>query len=201
MNTLINKLMILRTNGIGPAKYNALLGRFGTPDAVVASMGNVTDMYDAVMREVDQAQRLNIKYVCDDEDLYPENLRNVKNHPPVICVRGNLDVLRRSMVAIVGTRHATATGMGFVADIAHRFAEDGAVVVSGMAIGTDTAAHRGALRAVGNVQTIAVLAGGADYIWPLENEGLYWEIVERGAIISEMPVGYGIGGLPVWLIN
>ena len=94
------------------------------------------------------------------------------------------------MVSIVGTRHATASGMGFVADIAQNFAENDIAVVSGMAIGTDTAAHRGALRVAGNSQTVAVLAGGVDYIWPLENESLYWEIVERGCVISEMPVGF-----------
>ena len=58
-----------------------------------------------------------------------------------------------------------------------------------MAMGTDTAAHRGALQVGGNAQTVAVLAGGVDVIWPLENESLYWEIVARGAVISEMPVG------------
>ena len=56
-------------------------------------------------------------------------------------------------------------------------------------MGTDTAAHRGALQVGGNAQTVAVLAGGVDVIWPLENESLYWEIVARGAVISEMPVG------------
>ena len=190
MKTLINKLMILRTKGIGPAKYNELLRKFESLDAAVASLGGNTDVYDSVMRELNQAQKLNIKYICDDMPEYPAALKQIKNHPPVISVRGNLETLRRSMVAIVGTRHATATGMGFVADIAQNFASRGVAVVSGMAIGTDTAAHRGALRAAGDAQTVAVLAGGVDYIWPLENESLYWEIVERGAIISEMPVGF-----------
>ncbi len=91
---------------------------------------------------------------------------------------------------MVGTRHATAAGMEFTANLATEFASHGTAVVSGMAIGTDTAAHRGALRAAGCAQTIAVLAGGVDYIWPLENESLYWDIVSRGVVVSEMPVGF-----------
>ena len=145
---------------------------------------------DAVSREMARAQQLNIHYICDDDDLYPAALRAIKNHPPVITARGNLETLRRPAVSIVGTRHATAAGMGFLADMACGFASRGVAVVSGMAIGTDTAAHRGALRANGDATTIAVLAGGVDYIWPMENESLYWDIVARGVVISEMPVGF-----------
>ena len=74
--------------------------------------------------------------------------------------------------------------------MAQSFAEHEYAIVSGMAMGTDASAHRGALKANGNTQTIAVLAGGVDYIWPLENESLYYEILERGVVISEMPVGF-----------
>ena len=79
--------------------------------------------------------------------------------------------------------------MNFISEIANAFANHNFAVVSGMAMGTDAAAHRGALSGNGNAQTIAVLAGGVDYIWPLENESLYYEILDRGAVISEMPVG------------
>ena len=114
----------------------------------------------------------------------------MKNHPPVITARGNLETLRRHAFGIVGTRHATAAGMGFVSDLANAFATHGVAVVSGMAIGTDSAAHLGSMRATGNTQTIAVLGGGVDYIWPMENESLYYQILERGVVISEMPVGF-----------
>ena len=190
MNDIYNKLLVLRTPGIGPAKYNALIKQFGDIESVVQAIDVATSVRDVVAREMDKAIALGVSYIADDDGRYPQNLRDIKNHPPVISVRGNLDVLARDMVSIVGTRHATATGMGFVADIAEKFAENNTVVVSGMAIGTDTAAHRGALRAIAGAGTIAVLAGGVDYIWPLENESLYWQIVEQGAIISEMPVGF-----------
>lgn len=190
MSDIFNKLLILRTPGIGPARYNDLLRRFGAPGAVVEFLNPNSVHRDSVLREMESAHAQHIYYIDDTDARYPQNLCGVKNHPPVISVRGNLDVLNRPMVSIVGTRHATAAGMGFVADIAQGFAENNYAVVSGMAIGTDTAAHRGALRSGANVVTIAVLAGGVDYVWPTENESLYHEILARGAVVSEMPVGF-----------
>ncbi len=187
---LFFKLLVLRTPGIGPVRYNELISRFGNAESAAQSLIINSEITDSVSREIEQAQQLGIHYISDDMNEYPPQLRNVKNHPPVLCVRGNVDVLSMPAVGIVGTRHATAAGMNFVADIACAFASNGYAVVSGLAMGTDSAAHRGALRADGNRQTIAVVAGGVDYIWPLENESLYWEIVARGAVISEMPVGF-----------
>lgn len=190
MSDLFSKLLIIRTPKIGPARYADLIARFGCADAAAASLQGDDKLRDMVLREMDLAHKLNIHYITDDMDAYPSNLRRIKNHPPVLTVRGNIDTLRRPIVSMVGTRHATATGMGFMADLAHAFAENGYAVASGLAMGTDTAAHTGALRANGNLQTIAVLAGGVDYIWPLENESLYRDIISRGAVISEMPVGF-----------
>ena len=117
-----------------------------------------------VLREIDAAAKNSVQFITDDSEYYPVSLKNIKNHPPVICVRGNVETLTRPMVGIVGTRHATATGMQFVAGLAESFAGHNIAVVSGMAMGTDSAAHMGALRADGNTQTVAVLAGGVDYI-------------------------------------
>jgi DNA processing protein len=190
MKDLFEHLLVLRSPGIGPVSYNKLLQKFGNVHAVLESLSPDNDLRDAVMREIDTATKLNIQFIFDDDERYPKNLRDVKNHPPVLTARGNIATLACESVAIVGTRHATAAGMEFVADIAQCFAEHNISVVSGMAIGTDYAAHMGALRANGNTNTIAVLAGGVDYIWPPENESLYYEILERGVVISDMPVGF-----------
>ena len=190
MADIFNKLLILRTPRIGPVKYNELVLQFGSVDAAADAIGTTADVRDSVLREMEMAARLNITYVSDTDDLYPHLLRNMPNHPPVISARGNLETLRKSAYGIVGTRHATAAGMGFVSELAYELASHNMAIVSGMAIGTDTAAHRGALRALGNQQTIAVLGGGVDYIWPVENESLYYEILERGVVVSEMPVGF-----------
>ena len=190
MSDLFDKLLILRTPKIGPVRYAEIVSKFGSVAAAAESVGTTDAIRDNVAREMDMAAQLGITYICDNDDLYPENLRTIKNHPPVITARGNLETLRKHTVGMVGTRHATAAGMEFVANLADVFASRGIAVVSGMAMGTDSAAHRGALRANGNAQTIAVLGGGVDYIWPIENESLYAEIIERGVVISEMPVGF-----------
>ena len=190
MSDIFNKLLILRTPGIGPAKFNALIQKFGSVDAAVCAMCPGDELRDMVSDEMARAKSLGIEYISDQDELYPSGLREIKNHPPVISARGNLKVLGRDMISIVGTRHATAAGMELIADIAQMFAENNTAVVSGMAIGTDTAAHCGALRAASGAGTVAVLAGGVDYIWPLENESLYYRILDCGVVISEMPVGF-----------
>ena len=189
MNDLLNKLLILRSPKVGPAKYNALLAEFGDVESMVDSLHLSSGFVDDVKREMDNAYSLGIEYIDEDDSRYPKNLLDIKNHPIVITARGNTDTLKKKSVAMVGTRHATASGMEFMSELACKFAEHNFAVVSGMAMGTDTAAHIGALRADGNTQTIAVLAGGVDYIWPLENESLYYEILDRGVVISELPVG------------
>ncbi|MBR6010603.1 MAG: DNA-processing protein DprA [Alphaproteobacteria bacterium] len=189
MDMLLKKLLILRTSGIGPAKYNALLSQYGDDDAILDALVLSDDFIDSVKREIDLAYSLNIEYICDTDSKYPKRLKAIKNHPIVISARGNLDTLIKPSVAMVGTRHSTAAGMKFISNLAESFVSHNFSVVSGMAMGTDTAAHVGALKTTGNTQTIAVLAGGVDYIWPFENETLYYQILERGVVISEMPVG------------
>jgi len=190
MTDIFDKLLILRSPGVGPVAYEKLIRQFGSVAAAADSVRGNATLVDAVSRELDVAEKIGARFIADDDPMYPLSLKNVKGHPPVISVRGNLETLTRPAVAIVGTRHATAAGMGLVADLAENFAAHSVAVVSGMAIGTDTAAHHGALRADGCTQTIAVLGGGVDYIWPLENESLYYEIIERGAVVSEMPIGF-----------
>ncbi|MBO4480104.1 MAG: DNA-processing protein DprA [Alphaproteobacteria bacterium] len=190
MKDLYEHLLILRSPGIGPVAYNNLLQKFHDVHAIIDSLAPSGDLRDSVKREIDVATKLGIHFIADDDAQYPQDLRTVKNHPPILTARGNISTLEHESVAIVGTRHATATGMHFVANIATAFAEHGITVVSGMAIGTDFAAHKGALHARGNTNTIAVLAGGVDYIWPMENESLYYEILERGVVVSDMPVGF-----------
>ncbi len=190
MEDIFYKLLLIRTNGIGAVKYTDLLNKFENPIDAAKSLMCDEKLIDSVRREMDLAATKGIVYITCDDPRFPPELKNNKFCPPIITVRGNLDVLAKKSVSIVGTRHASAGGMRFISDLSQRFAENDYVVVSGMAAGTDTAAHVGALNGAGNAQTIAVLGGGADYIWPMENERLYYQILERGAVISDMPVGF-----------
>src|SRR5215468_12004292 len=118
---------------------------------------------------------------------YPENLREIVSPPPRLYVRGTLAEGDALAIAIVGSRQATSYGLA----VAERFAADlaarGVTIVSGLARGIDTAAHRGALRAGG--RTIAVLGSGVDVIHPVENRALAGRIEASGALISEFEPG------------
>src|SRR5262245_49602057 len=118
--------------------------------------------------------------------LRPHRLRMIDDAPPLLAVRGNLQALCASTVAIVGARNASAAGMRFAERLARELGGSGFAVVSGLARGIDAAAHRGSL-ATG---TIAVLAGGHDRIYPPEHGELADAILADGALVSEMPLGW-----------
>ena len=134
MNDLLKKLLILRTPGVGPVKYNALMEKYVETDAIIDSLNLTDDFIDSVKREIDMAQNFGIKYIFEDDVSYPNELRNIKNHPIVLCARGNIETLNKKKVAMVGTRHSTASGMNFVSELAHAFSEHDYAVVSGMAM-------------------------------------------------------------------
>ncbi len=122
------------------------------------------------------------------DERYPSLLRHIASPPPVLFVRGEIELLERDAVAIVGTRAPSTSAMVFTARLARDVAAAGGVVVSGMARGIDTAAHRGALDA-GDGSTIAVLGTGVDVAYPVENETLLEHIAEAGCVVSEQWLG------------
>jgi DNA processing protein len=132
------------------------------------------------------------------DERYPERLRELSDPPPLIYVRGDVDLLARErLAALVGTRQPTALGSAAATDLAAALADAGWGIVSGLAKGIDTLAHRTALQH--GAATIAVLGGGLDRVYPAENEGLAARIVESGgALISEQP--FGAPALPSRLV-
>ena len=188
--------------GIGPGRVRRLLDHFGslaeawrgTP-AELAAAGldqRAIAGLAALQRsgrldpEIERLDRLGIRTVIWDDPDYPARLRDIYAPPPLLYVRGELGLEDEPAVAIVGTRRASAYGR----EVAERFGEElgrsRVTVVSGLAKGIDTAAHRGALR---SGRTVAVLGSGVDVIYPPENARLAAEILERGAIVSEYPLG------------
>lgn len=128
-----------------------------------------------------------IKTIFQKNSAYPFLLKEIPDSPPEIYILGELPDEQKLKIAIVGTRKATTEGRLIAKKIAQKLAELDIVIVSGLAMGIDTASHEGALS--GNGQTIAVLACGLDTIYPRQNENLAKKILEtNGAIISEYPV-------------
>ena len=121
------------------------------------------------------------------DDDFPEMLTQGITAPPVLFLRGNVQLLHKPSAAIVGSRHATPQAMRIAKDFGRALSEQDIPVVSGMASGIDTAAHQGALQAGGG--TIAVWGTGIDRIYPPSNKNLAYEIAEKGLIVSEFPIG------------
>lgn len=122
------------------------------------------------------------------DEAYPERLKEIYDPPALLWVRGDASLLNRPALAIVGTRHPTPYGTGMAEMLSRDLAARGLIVLSGMARGVDTAAHKGALKA--KQPTIAVWGTGVDVIYPKENKSLAEQIVAGGgAILSELPLG------------
>ncbi len=137
--------------------------------------------------EVARLQELNITYITSDEKGYPHLLRVIFDPPPGLFIRGSLPPAGEQAVAVVGSRRPTPYGVTVAEKLAGELARAGVTVVSGMARGIDSAAHRGALEAGG--RTVAVLGCGVDVVYPRENRRLMEDIIEAGAVISEFPPG------------
>jgi len=140
-----------------------------------------------LIAEATKIERLGARYLLPADDEYPTLLRHIDDAPTVLYVRGTLDAHDGRAVAIVGTRKPTHYG----SEVAYRFARDlasqGVTIVSGLAHGIDVAAHRGALDGEG--RTIAVFGNGIDQIYPRDHTDIAQRIIEKGALISEFPVG------------
>lgn len=186
-------LRLIRTQNVGPVSFRDLLNRYGDAATALEALPSLIRKKqitpprpEQVEAEMDYAEQMGVKLLCAVEPDYPEYLRALDPPPPVISVLGRTDILSRPCVAIIGSRNASAIGQRFAHSLAHELGQAGYTVISGLARGIDSAAHNGSLAS----GTVAVLGGGVDHIYPRENKGLHTEIVEKGAIISESPMGY-----------
>jgi DNA processing protein len=137
-------------------------------------------------RELLEARALGVEFVALGEPDYPSRLKAIDDAPPLIAVRGNRNVLGQPMIALVGSRNASAAGVKFAERLAHDLGSAGFVIVSGLARGIDAAAHRASLAS----GTIAVLAGGHERIYPPEHADLLQAILPTGAALTEMPLAW-----------
>jgi DNA processing protein len=136
--------------------------------------------------ELEACAQLGVHLIAPGEDGYPPRLAVLDDAPPLLAVRGIRDVLKRPMIAIVGSRNASGAGLKFAGMLARELGEAGFVIASGLARGIDQAAHRASIES----GTLAVLAGGHDQIYPPEHTDLLHAILRTGSAISEMPLGH-----------
>lgn len=138
-------------------------------------------------KEMENLKQYNVKVLTCNSPAYPKRLKEIYDYPPVLYVRGNLLPEDECSLAVVGTRRATIYGRQVTEEIVSDLARNKITIISGLAKGIDSVAHRAALEAGG--RTIAVFACGLDIVYPAENAKLAREIMEHGALISEYPLG------------
>ena len=195
----IDWLRLIRSDNVGPRTFRSLINHFGSARAALerlpelarrggaARSGRICSEEDARI-EIAASDRIGVSLLAPGKAGYPPRLAVLEDAPPLLGVRGALEVLMRPIIAIVGSRNASGAGLKFAGTIAARSGR-GRVSssVSGLARGIDQAAHRASLAS----GTIAVLAGGHDRIYPPEHEDLLERLLDAGgAAISEMPVGH-----------
>jgi len=188
--------------GIGGQTQRKLLAAFGLPETVFAAGRSAlrgvigeqtvnllldTDNQAAVAAALEWSGAPGQRLVTLADPAYPQALLEMPDPPTLLYVRGRLDLLNRPALAIVGSRNATPQGIQNAERFAAAFAEAGLTIASGLALGIDGAAHRGALAAGGD--TVAFIGTGIDRIYPARNRDLALEIGAKGTIISEYPIG------------
>ena len=182
--------------GVGRVRYRELVDRLGDIESAFAegtSTGDRESLLKAGAELLERAASVGAATLAYGADDYPAKLRELPDPPPLIFARGRTDWLADGpIVAIVGTRNATAYGERVTRELAGQLARAGALVLSGMARGIDAAAHRGALGAGG--RTGAVLGTGIDVAYPAAHRALHAELSTRGVVLAEQPPGEKASG-------
>ena len=196
-------LVLYAVPGLGPAAYCALLEHFETPENIlsqspralcdVPGIGPSTAQSICCNRDwawardqVARARGIGIQICTLSDPLYPTILTQIYAPPPLLFVKGDIRLCQAPTVSIVGSRSYTAYGRETAHRLGGDLARSGITVVSGMAVGIDSHAHRGALE---HGATTAVLGSSLDFPYPPENRGLFDRICERGVVLSEFPLG------------
>ncbi|XYI34117.1 DNA-processing protein DprA [Cupriavidus oxalaticus] len=198
-------LRLANAPGVGPVAAQRLLAAFGLPQQVLAqSVAALSSVVPArLARAVLAAPGAAVSALAERtlrwldtpgnhlvtlaDDAYPRRLFDLADPPPLLYIQGDPAMLARPAVAIVGARSATAQGTRDALTFGRGLSESGLTVVSGLALGIDAAAHAGGLRGCGG--TVAVTGTGADRVYPAENHSLAREVAQRGAIVTEFPLG------------
>ncbi len=192
------------TPGVGPTGLKRLIDHFGGPRQILeaeyreiitvpgvkktaASKICSGQSLEKAKKELERAEKAGISIITLNDPSYPAILRNIHDPPFLLYVKGDPKTLACAGIGIVGARAATEYGKRVSKNMAARLAGKGLTVISGLALGIDTAAHKGALAAGG--KTIGVLGCGIDVVYPRQNVRLFREISESGAIVTEYPMG------------
>ncbi|HVT87993.1 MAG TPA: DNA-processing protein DprA [Tepidisphaeraceae bacterium] len=200
-------IQLAMTEGVGPILTQRLIQAAGSAQAACGASinllrtiegvgstksrqihGSLNQTADEALREIERAHHLGVSIICPDDDLYPTLLRSIPDPPGVLYIKGNLEPRDLNAIAIVGSRRCSFYGREQAERFAALLAGTGLTIISGGARGIDSAAHKGAMSHAQG-RTLAVLGCGIDTVYPPENKALFDQIAERGAVLSEYPIG------------
>ena len=197
-------LSLRQVPGVGNVIYNRLIKKFQTPEKVFHASpeelkkieGLRSQTIEAIVafkdnewakKELDRIEKQGITFLTIQDERFPRNLKEIYDPPPFLYVKGELREEDNLSLAVVGSRNASSYGKAMTQRLSRTLTERGFTIVSGLARGIDTCAHKGALE--GGGRTVAVLGSGIDLIYPWENKGLAEEITLHGAVVSEFSLG------------
>lgn len=197
----VNYLRLARSENVGKTTFFRLLNIFGSAEKSLEQISscakngglkrNIKIASQAqIEQELEKTKNFGAEILLFNDKKYPRLLREISDPPPTITIKGDLELLERDIVAIVGPRNASMHGIAFARKIALELSQNSVTVVSGMARGIDSAAHESSI--LGG--TVAVLAGGVNHIYPKSNEDLYQKITKHGLIMSENPFNFAPKG-------
>jgi DNA processing protein len=190
-------LRLIRSENVGPVTFRELINHYGGATQTLEALPEIARRAGRgrpiaicpaarAAAELEAAARHGARPLFTIEPGYPAALAHLAVPPPLLYVKGRLDLLQQDAVALVGSRNASAAGVAMSRLLASRVGEAGYIVVSGLARGIDAAAHEASL----GTGTIAVLAGGIDFVYPPENARLHARIGEEGVLVTEQPPGF-----------
>lgn len=193
----IARLRLIRSDNVGPRTFRSLVHHFGNARAALERLPDLARRGGAsrlqricseadARAELEASEKLGVHLITPEEAGYPPRLTELDDAPPLLGVRGMIEVMMRPMIAIVGSRNASGAGLKFAGVLARDLSDAGFVIASGLARGIDQAAHRASIEG----GTVAMLAGGHDKIYPPEHVDLLDAILKQGGAISEMPLGH-----------
>ncbi len=192
----IDILRLIRSENVGPRTFSNLIRLFGSARKALDNVGEYSVRggrskpikicsEEEVLKEIQAHNKAGAKIITYQDLNFSELLLKIYDFPPALSYKGNIELLNAAKpIAIVGARNCSINSRGFALQIAKDLAAEGFVTVSGLAKGIDTATHAAS---IGN--TIAVIAGGIDHIYPLENKKLFEQLAHQSLIIAELPIG------------
>lgn len=190
----VDVIRLIRSENVGVKTFFDLVKVFGNATEAIKHVQEMSlkggrkkpmNLFstEQAQAEIYRANKVGARIIPYNSDLYPKILKYIPDPPVILNAIGDVELLNSTCISIVGARNCSISGMQFAAKLSKDLSETGITIVSGFARGIDTSAHKAAHK------TIAVLAGGVDYIYPQENKDLYFDLAKNGCIIAELPAG------------